>query len=231
VNVRGTELLAEAAGARPLVYGSTVWVYGDGNGGAPLDEEATLPPPAHPYTATKLAGEQACRDRGATILRFGIPYGPRARPTTVLAAFVHRALAGKPLTIAGDGRQSRRFVYVEDLADGIVSALAPTAGGRTYNLVGDESVTVREIADTVRALVADVPIVHVEGRARDLRGAAISGERAASELGWRPATPFAEGARRYVDWAIGAAGTPRSATASRIDGRAAAVRRHEPGEL
>jgi UDP-glucose 4-epimerase len=215
VNARGTEVLVAAADGLPVVYGSTIWVYGDGEDGAALDEDAPLPPPGHPYTATKLAGEEAARATGATILRFGIPYGPRARPTTVLAAFVARALAGKSLTIAGDGTQSRRFVYVEDLAGGIVASLAPAARGRTYNLVGAESVTVRRIADLVRELVDDVPIVHVAGRAGDLRGAEISGERAARELGWEPQTTFADGARRYVDWVTETQGTPRAATASR----------------
>jgi UDP-glucose 4-epimerase len=115
-------------------------------------------------------------------------------------AFVARALAGEPLTIAGDGRQSRRFVYVEDLADGVVRALAPCAANRTYNLVGGEDVSVRDIADTVRAVVGDVEVVHTPGRTGDFAGAPVSGERAAAELGWRPVTPFAEGVQRYVDW-------------------------------
>ena len=62
-----------------------------------------------------------------TILRFGIPYGPRARLAAVVPSFVARAQEGKALTIAGDGRQTRQFVYVEDLAAGIVAALAPQA--------------------------------------------------------------------------------------------------------
>jgi hypothetical protein len=113
---------------------------------------------------------------------------------------VRKALAGEPLTIAGEGLQSRRFVYVEDLAEGVVRGLAPGAAGRTYNLVGDESVSVRGIADTVRGLVGDVDIVHVPARAADFAGAEISGERAAAELDWRPATPFREGVRRYIAW-------------------------------
>jgi UDP-glucose 4-epimerase len=220
-----------AEGSPRVLFGSTVWVYGDATGPGALDEEAPLPPPGHVYTATKLAGEEACRADGHTILRFGIPYGPRARPTTVLAAFVSKALRGQPLTIAGDGTQSRRFVYVEDLAEGVVAALAPAAAGRTYNLVGSESVSVRGIARAVRDVVGDVPIVHVEGRAGDLRGAHVSGERAARELGWRPSTPFEDGVRRYVDWLTETDGMPRAATASRIDGRAATVLRQEPGEL
>ena len=96
-----------------------------------------------------------------------------------MPAFVAKALAGQPLTIAGDGTQSRRFVYVEDLAAGVVAALQPQAANRIYNLVGSENVSVRSIARTVRDVVGDVPIVHVEGRAADLRGANISGGRAA----------------------------------------------------
>ena len=105
-----------------------------------------------------------------TILRFGIPYGPRSRPTAVVAAFTAKALAGQPLTIAGDGTQSRRFVYVEDLADGVAVSLAPAAANRVYNLVGRENTSVRSIARTVRDVVGDVPIVHIEGRAGDLQG-------------------------------------------------------------
>ena len=105
-----------------------------------------------------------------TILRFGIPYGPRARPTAVVPAFTAKALAGQPLTIAGDGTQSRRFVYVEDLADGVVASLVPEAANRVYNLVGRENTSVRAIARAVRDVVGDVPIEHIEGRAGDLRG-------------------------------------------------------------
>jgi UDP-glucose 4-epimerase len=231
LNSRGTAVVLEAArelGIR-VVFGSTIWVYGDGQPDETLDEDASLPLPKHLYTATKLAGEAYCRSYGElygveqTILRFGIPYGPRARSATVLAAFVAKARAGEPLTLAGDGAQSRRFVYVEDLADGVVAGLAPAATGRIYNLVGEESTTIREIAEIVQELVAPVEIVYVEGRAGDIRGAAISGQRAAAELGWQPKTTFAQGARRYVDWVTATQGAPMAATASSIDGRAATV--------
>ena len=135
-----------------------------------------------------------------TIARFGIPYGPRARPATVLASFVAQALAGKPITIAGSGEQSRRFVYIEDLAEGVVSTLDPVAAGRIYNLVGAENTSVREIAETVLRVVHPVPIVHVDGRPGDIQGAEISGERAKQELGWVATTSFHEGVSRYVDW-------------------------------
>ena len=240
VNVRGTQTLLEAVrdhGRGRFVFASTVWVYGDASSPAMVDEETPLGLPKHFYTATKIAGEMYTASYGElydieyTILRFGIPYGPRSRPTAVVAAFTDKALRGQPLTIAGDGTQSRRFVYVEDLAEGVVASLAPAGAGRIFNLVSDEDVSVRSIARTVREVVGDVPIVHVEGRAADLRAAKVSGERARRELGWRPETSFAEGVRRYVDWVTESTVTRRAAAASRIDGTAAAVRRHEPGEL
>jgi UDP-glucose 4-epimerase len=240
VNVRGTQSLLEIVrdgGTARLVYASTIWVYGDATGPEAVDEDTPLALPKHFYTATKIAGEMYTASYGElfgleySILRFGIPYGPRARPAAVLAAFTAKALAGQPLTIAGDGTQSRRFVYVEDLADGVVASLAPAGANRIFNLVGRENVSVRAIARAVRDVVGDVPIVHVEGRAGDLRGGNISGERAANELGWEPTTAFADGVRRYVDWVMDDAGTPRAATASMTDGSAAAVLRHEPSEL
>jgi len=240
VNARGTEVMLEAALLEKIarvLYASTVWVYGGATGEEPLDEETSLVPPAHFYTATKLAGELFCHSFDElygleqTILRFGIPYGPRARASTVVAQFVSRALAGKSLTVTGDGAQTRQFVYVEDLAEGVVEALAPVAAGRTYNLVGSEQVSVRQIAETVQQLVGDVPIVHVDDRPADLRSSAISGERAGRELGWRVETPFHQGVRSYVAWVKGIHEKPCDEPASRIAGNASTVLRQELVEL
>jgi UDP-glucose 4-epimerase len=207
-NACGTLHVLEAArraGVGRVVYASTIWAYSDTPASC-HEESLPLRPPAHLYTATKVAGELYCHSYAElygleyTILRFGIPYGPRARPAAVVPAFTQRALAGEPLTIAGDGSQSRRFVYVEDLAEGVVRALAPVAANRTYNLVGGEDTTVREIALAIRDVVGDVEIVHGPGRTGDFAGAPVSGRRAAEELGWSATTPFAEGVRRYVEW-------------------------------
>ncbi len=240
VNTRGTAVVLEAArdeGVDHVVYGSTIWVYGNAPGTAALDEDVLLASPEHFYTATKLAGEMYCRSYGVmfglapTILRFGIPHGPRARAATVVAKFVARALAGEPISINGDGNQARQFVYVEDLADGIVAALVDGARGRTYNLVGDETVSVREIAGVVQGLIGDVSIVHASGRLGDLGQVQISSQRAEAELGWRATTAFADGVARYVEWVTGTNGSPRAAAASITNGRAAAVLRQESGAL
>jgi UDP-glucose 4-epimerase len=207
-NASGTLRVLEAArhaGVGRVVYASTIWAYSD-TPARVHEESLPLHPPAHLYTATKLAGELYCHayrelyGLESTILRFGIPYGPRARAAAVVPTFTAKALAGEPLTIAGDGSQSRRFVYVEDLADGVVLALAAQAANRTYNLVGAEDTTIREIAESVRAELGDVEIKAGPGRTADFAGAPVSGVRAAAELGWTATTPFAEGMRRYVEW-------------------------------
>jgi UDP-glucose 4-epimerase len=240
VNTRGTGVMLEAAraeGIRHFVYGSTIWVYGNAPGIDPLGEDVLLAPPEHFYTATKLAGEMYCRSYetmyglAPTILRFGIPHGPGARDATVVARFVARALAGEPLRINGDGSQARQFVYVEDLAAGIVASLVGAAQGRTYNLVGDEAVSVLEIASIVGELIGDVSIEHAPGRTGDLGSVQISGQRAFDELGWRATTTFADGVARYLRSVTGTNGSSSSRTPARINGSAATVLRQESGAL
>jgi len=208
VNTRGTLNVLEAACRTKVgrvVYGSTTWVYSD-CAEQEVDEETPIPAPRHLYTATKLAGETYCAgyaelyELESTILRFGIPYGPRARAAGVVAKFTDLAFEGKPLTIAGDGSTTRSFIYVEDLADGIVAALAPEAAGRTYNLSGDEVVTILEIAERVQENTDNCEIVHTPPRPGDFPGKAISNERALDELGWQAETTFKEGVRKYVEW-------------------------------
>ncbi len=206
INSRGTASLLEAArqaGTRRVVYASTIWVYSDAGPGR-VDEDVPLHPPSHLYTATKLAGELYCRSYAElygleyTVLRFGIPYGPRARAAAVVPAMVGRALAGEPLSIAGDGLQTRRFVYVEDLAEGVVCGLAPCAANRTYNLVSSEDVSIKRVAETVCGAVGATEIVYTPGRTGDFGGVEVDGSRAERELGWTASTGFHEGVRRYV---------------------------------
>ena len=208
INVRGTANVLEAmhkSGLRRIVYGSTTWVYSD-TAGQEVDEDTPLGMPSHLYTATKLAGESYCKAYAelygfeTTVLRYGIPYGPRARAGAVVPIFVKKALAGEPLTIAGDGKQFRKFVYVEDLAEGNVLGLKASAIGRTYNLDGRQQVTIKEIAETVAKIVGDVDIEYIEARPGDFSGKDIDSSRAEKELGWIPQTSFEEGVRRYVEW-------------------------------
>ncbi|MBI3636421.1 MAG: NAD-dependent epimerase/dehydratase family protein [Candidatus Rokubacteria bacterium] len=208
INVRGTMNVLEAvrrSSVRRVIYGSTTWVYSDVKG-AVVDEGTPLHAPSHLYTATKIASEYYCQSYAklygleCTILRYGIPYGPRARDGAVIPIFVNKALRGEPLTLAGDGSQYRRFVYVEDLAEGNVLALKSIAKNKIYNLDGIEQITIRRIAETIEKIIGNVKIEYVAGRPGDFGGKDVSSERAKRELGWEPRTGFDEGLRRYIEW-------------------------------
>ena len=209
INVRGTISVLEAArlngSIKRVIYGSTTWVYSDTQEQA-VNEDSPLHSPSHLYTATKLAGEYYCfsysrlYNLDVTILRYGIPYGPRARDTAVIPIFVKKALNGEPITIAGDGSQYRKFVYVEDLAEGNVLALRSIAKNRIYNLEGKEPITIKQIAEAIQGILGNVKIEYISGRPGDFSGKEISAELAKKELGWEPKLSFEEGLRRYIKW-------------------------------
>lgn len=211
INIRGTFSVLEAARLNPrikrVIFASTVWMYQNTpQGEGQLTEDSPLSLPQHYYTATKFAGEANCISYSKlfnvpfTILRFGVPYGTRARGTIVSAIFVNKALKGDPITIAGDGSQYRKFVYVEDLAEGCVLSLKDIALNKIYNLEGDEKVSIKQIAETVNEIVGGVQITHTEGRKGDFDGKDISNQLAKDELGWYPKISFKEGMKKYIKW-------------------------------
>lgn len=208
INTRGTINVLEAARRskiKRVIYASTTWVYSDCPDES-VDETTPLPPPSHLYTATKLASEYYClaysRLYGleTTILRYGIPYGPRARPGAVIPIFVSKALRGEPLTIAGEGSQFRQFVYVEDLAEGNVLVLRSIAKNKIYNLDGKAKITIKQIAESIQKNVGGVKIERIPARPGDFPGKEVSSELAKIELGWEPQVSFEEGLRRYIEW-------------------------------
>lgn len=239
LNVTATARVWEAARdcvVRRAVLASTVWVYGAAAGEGPVDEDAVfdLTRIGHIYTASKVAAElvvRSCHElygQEFTILRYGIPYGPRMRDELVVARFVQAALAGKAITVHGDGSQYRNYVYVEDLAEAHVLALGDAGANEVFNLEGRESVTVRCLVDEALALTSEpVSVTFGESRAGDFAGRPVSANRAKSVLGWEPQVPFAEGLRRYVAWHLASAGTPsptrRSWAAPRLSPAAAAL--------
>ena len=210
VNIMAVANILEAsrrAGIRRVILASTVWVYEMADT-EEVDEDTLLDISEikHVYTASKVAAELYCHayeklyGQNFTILRYGIPYGPRARGGTVVANFVQRALNGEPLSILGDGSQYRNFIYVEDIAEGNVAALNEKATNQIYNLEGLRPITIKEIAETVKKLLGDITIEYKEARPGDYSGAKVSATKAKRELGWEPKIDFEEGMRRYIEW-------------------------------
>ena len=226
VNVVGTVNVLEAArrsDAGRVILASTVWVY-DATRGERVDETTPFDPDTnrHLYVSTKIAAELACRDyltlyqRPFTVLRLGIPYGPRMRDVLVVARFVRAALAGTPITIAGTGEQQRNYVFVGDIADAHVRALSPAAADQVLALEGGTPVSVREIADTVRELIRPVPVEYVPARTADYQGVGVSNRRAKEVLDWSPETSFVVGVRRYLDWLTTASAEDTGSTGSNL---------------
>ncbi|MDP9237994.1 MAG: NAD-dependent epimerase/dehydratase family protein [Chloroflexota bacterium] len=210
LNILGTANVLESARRnrlRRVILASTVWVYGATREDR-VDETSTFDPAltGHVYTTTKIASEMLCHDYQTlykvpfTVLRYGIPYGPRMRPSLVIPIFMRKAVSGEPMTVAGDGSQNRKFVYVEDLADAHVLALAPEAENQTYNIDGSEEVTILRIAETVHKLLGGKGIEFVPARAGDYGGKQVSSTKAAREIGWTPKVNFEQGMERTVAW-------------------------------
>lgn len=209
INVRGTANVLEAvrlSGIERIIYISTIWVYSD-VGQEYVSEVTSIVSPSHFYTVTKYVGELYCNAYAKmyglkpTILRYGIPYGPGARGTAVIPQFVKKAFSKEKIIVAGDGSQYRKFVYVEDLAEGTVLALKDEAIGQTYNLDGEERVTIKNIVDKVEEIIGrDVFYTFGPLRGTDFSGKEVSTEKAKKELGWEPKVDFDTGLRRYIEW-------------------------------
>lgn len=211
LNVMGTAHVLEAARiheAKRVYLASTVWVYN----GAP-DEVVNEDVPfylngaGHIYTSSKIASEMLCHNYQqlynvpVTILRYGIPYGPRMREELLIPIFIKKALRGDPLTVAGKGDQFRKFLYVTDLAHAHVLAMEEKAANQTYNIEGARQVTILEVAESIKEQLGEqVKIEFVPARPGDFRGKEIDYAKAKAELGWEPGIDFKDGLKRTLDW-------------------------------
>jgi UDP-glucose 4-epimerase len=210
INILGTVNLLEAArvaGARVLFASSGGALYGRD---APIPSlEDVLPLPESPYGIAKYCAEQyiglSNRLHGTrhAVLRLANVYGPRQDPAGeagVITIFCASALAGREPTIYGDGTQTRDYVYV---GDAVRAFLAAADNGRpgTWNIGSGVEVSVLDLV----ALIADVAGRGLRPgfaapRPGELHRSAVAVDRAASELGWRAATPLGEGVRRVYRW-------------------------------
>jgi UDP-glucose 4-epimerase len=195
INTLGTLNVLEAAaaaGVRKLVLSSTAAIYGDD---PTLPKHEALPPcPKSPYAVTKLDGEYYCKMFTETgrlqtaSLRYFNVFGPRQNPRSAYAAavpiFLHKALAGEPIHIHGDGGQTRDFVHVSD----IVAAnwhVATTEAVGTFNVANGSSLSILDLAKKIVALTgSSSQIVHGPERAGDIRHSVASVQRLA-DAGFR----------------------------------------------
>jgi nucleoside-diphosphate-sugar epimerase len=217
VNVEGTLnvlLAARDEGVRRVVFSSSTSVYGSTR--EMPTTESTPPDPLSPYGVAKLAAERYCMSFSrvyesfeTVVLRYFNVFGPRQSPHSQYAAVVPlfiRAIAdGTPVTIHGDGEQSRDFTYVGNVVDATLSAGdAPGASGRAFNIAGGEPASVNRVADAIGAILGKpVEKRHAPSRAGDIRDSWADLTASREVLGYEPAVQLDEGLRRTIDSLLG----------------------------
>lgn len=212
-NFVGTLNLLEAARRQRVarfIYASSAAVYGD-LADLPVREDS-FPRPLSPYAADKLAGEYYlafyARAYGthATAFRFFNIYGPRQDPSSpysgVISIFVERARAGQPVTIFGDGKQTRDFVYVADLIEILLRTLADErAVGQSMNVGRGVQCSLLEMLDELERLQGrPIPRRHEPARVGDIRHSCADVAQLRRILAYVPETPIGVGLSRLVNY-------------------------------
>ncbi len=188
---------ARAAGARRFVYAASSSCYGIPDA-YPTPETAEIRP-QYPYALTKFLGEQTVLHWGQVFdlpvvsLRFFNVYGPRARTSgaygAVFGVFLGQMLAGQPLTIVGDGEQTRDFTFVTDVAAGICAAAESSVRDRVYNLGTGKAVSVNRLVE----LLGAKDKVHIPKRPGEPDCTMADTSRITSEIDWQPQVPIEDG--------------------------------------
>jgi nucleoside-diphosphate-sugar epimerase len=212
VNVEGTLnvlLAARDEGVRRVVFSSSTSVYGSSRQ-LPTREDSP-PDPISPYGVAKLAAERYCisfsrvyESFESVVLRYFNVFGERQSPFSQYAAvvplFVTAISEGRPVTVYGDGDQSRDFTYVANVVDATLRAgEAEGASGEIFNVAAGAPASVNDIADAVGAILGkQVEKRYLPPRAGDIRNSWADLSKAERILGYRPAIDLHEGLRRTV---------------------------------
>ncbi len=211
-NVIGTFNMLEAArqgGVGRFVFASSSAPIGEVE---PPIHEKKAPKPVSPYGASKLAGEGYCSAYYRTFgiktvsLRFGNVYGPLSKnKDSVVAKFMRQALSGKTLEIYGDGKQTRDFIYVDDLINAIILAFRTDIGGEAFQIATCKETTVNEIADRIKELVEKetgkrVDVIYSNPRSGDVRRNYSDISKARKILGYEPKFDLQTGLRHTFEY-------------------------------
>ena len=207
-NVDATQKLLEACLGRPLerfVYASSSSLYGD-NVSLPMREDA-LPQPVSPYGVTKLAAEQLCylyfvnHALPTAALRYFTVYGPRQRPDMAFHRFIRASLDGEPVTLYGDGEQTRDFTYVADAVAATIAAGERGVPGRAYNVGGGSRVSMNRVIEIIGQVAGKPLEVRREPAQKgDMRDTYADTSLARSDLGFTPSVTLEQGIEAEYRW-------------------------------
>jgi len=207
-NVDASQQLLEACVGRPLekfVYASSSSIYGDAVS-IPMHETAR-PQPVSPYGVTKLAAEQLCYlyhvNHGVPTasLRYFTVYGPRQRPDMGFHRFLSAAIAGAPITLYGDGEQTRDFTFVRDTVAATVAAGDRGVPGRAYNVGGGSRVSINQVLDIIgRVSGRSLDVRREAAQKGDMRDTFADTSLARADLGFIPTVSLEEGLAAEYRW-------------------------------
>lgn len=207
-NLAGTLNLLELCrdrGVKKFILSSTSSLYGQDNE-MPYTESQNTDHPLSPYAASKKAAEAMCYtyhylfDIDVTVFRYFTVYGPAGRPDMSLFRFTQWISEGRPVTVFGDGKQSRDFTYVDDIARGTIAGLTEV-GYEVINLGNDTPVVLMDAIRTVeKALGAEADLEFQPRHKADVTATWANISKAERLLGWRPEYDFQAGVQQLVDW-------------------------------
>jgi len=207
-NVTGTLNLLEFCRERGIikfVLASSSSLYGEGNP-LPYREDCNTDRPLSPYAASKKAAEALCytyhhlHGLDVTIFRYFTVYGPAGRPDMMPFRLVQWVSEGRPVTVYGDGTQSRDFTYVDDIARGTIAGLRPL-GYEVINLGSDRPIGLMDFIALAEELVGRRALIeHRPRHPADVQATWADISKAGSLLSWCPEVPFRDGVTRLVDW-------------------------------
>jgi nucleoside-diphosphate-sugar epimerase len=207
-NVDATQRLLEAVKARPItrfVYASSSSVYGD-DVPIPMREDVRVQP-LSPYGVTKLAAEHLCLLYTANYgvptvsLRFFTVYGPKQRPDMGFHRFMRAALTGAPITLYGDGEQTRDFTFIDDIVAALMAAGDRGPAGTVYNIGGGSRVSINEVLARIEEIAGHpLDIRREAAQMGDMRDTFADTSRARADLGFAPRTSLADGLRAEYEW-------------------------------
>lgn len=209
-NIVGTLNLLELCrhhGITKFILASTSSIYG-ADAPLPTPEGADSSLPLQPYAATKKAAEAMCHayhylfDIDVTILRYFTVYGPAGRPDMVVFRFVQRIYEDQPVTVYGDGEQSRGLTYVDDIARGTILGLQ-RMGYEIINLGGHEVVKINDLVKKLERLIGRKAEVEYQAlHPADMMANWAQVDKAGQLLGWEPSVSLEEGLKATIDWYI-----------------------------
>jgi UDP-glucose 4-epimerase len=207
-NIEATQVLLEACASLSLerfVYASSSSVYGD-KVAIPMREDA-LPQPVSPYGVTKLSAEQLCYlyyvncGVPTVSLRYFTVYGPRQRPDMAFHRFIKAALLQQPITLFGDGEQTRDFTFVADATTATHAAGVRGVPGRVYNIGGGSRVSMTHVIGLLGHIAGRPLRVETDSAQKgDMRHTFADTSLAQADLGFKPTVTLEDGLKAEYDW-------------------------------